>query len=94
MKLVVGHGEIDPEAIGYALQSIRKPLMLVTTHALWWEVAYTYSIQRLFFNEKLLLMRFVLGKDAICLLGRDTTEPTDSFGASMYAMSIPIWEVA
>lgn len=95
MKLVVGHGEIFPDAVGHALSSVRRPFMLVTMDALWWEVAAEAGTPRLWFKQKLALMQYVLGKDAICLMAmNDLSLDTISFNSTMYAMNVPIWEVA
>lgn len=76
-----------------ALNSIRRPFLVVTMDPLWWEPASEGKWPRVWFDDKLPLMRFVLAKNTICLLARDKTEETMSMGASMYAMNVPIWEV-
>lgn len=95
MRLAVCHGEVDPEVAHNALISVRRPFYVVTMHEMWWEVAAEDKLPRLWFDDKLWLMRYVLRvKSSICLLSRDKTDETMSFGASMYAMDVPIWEVA
>lgn len=91
---VVCHGETRPDTMADALVSVRRPFYAVTMDDVWWEVAAEAGWPRLWFKQKLALMQYVLGKQAICLLARDQSEDTMSFGASMYAMNIPIWEVA
>lgn len=75
-----------------AIFSVREP-HIVTMDMLWWEVAAELGKPRSFFKDKLRLMRFVLGKPALCLYAPDGDEEAASMAASMHAMNLPIWNV-
>lgn len=93
MRYVVCHGKCDKTVRADALRSVKRPYVVVTMQPDWFDTAMKLRLQRYQFSDKLKLMRFVLGKQTLCLHAKDGTEDSMAFGASMYAMNIPIWEV-
>ena len=94
MTLVVCHGETSPDMMVAAIESIRRPVKVITMDVVWWEVAAHLGLPRYFYKEKLALMQFVLGKRAVALVvNGDHNSDTWSMVASMEAMSLVIFPV-
>lgn len=90
-RFVVCTGSTLPDVMADAMTSLRNPFVLTMDHV-WFEVAAEKRIPRMFFNDKLNLMQFVLGKEAICLYANSDDE-AGSMAASMTAMDVPVWRI-
>lgn len=85
MRLVICHGDgsnyriLEPDGI-------KRPYTVVTMDSLWWEVAAELGIPRLFFKDKLRMMKFCLGHHLIVVTTKDGTVETAAMAASFVAM--------
>lgn len=92
--IVVCTGETSESIRHDSLVSVRDALV-ATMESSWWFTAQSMKLPRMFFNDKLKMMRFVLRNDnkAVLLQANDKTAETAEMVASFYAMGVGIWKV-
>lgn len=86
MRLVICHGE----AANFSLldkDGLKRPYHVVTMDDVWWEAAAEKGLPRLFFRNKLKMMRFCLGDHhLVCVTTRDGSDETLAVAASFHTM--------
>lgn len=92
LRLVICHGDGNNFKI-IEEGGIKRPFTVVTMDALWWEVAAELELPRLFFTDKLRMMRFCLGNKLLCVTTKDGEEETDAMYASFDAMGAVCYSI-
>lgn len=94
MTLIVCHGESSPDTMYDALVSLLPPRRVVTIDHLWWETAADMGLPRYWFDKKLSMMRFCLGRHTVAVIVKGDKNPkTWEMAASMEAMNVPIFNI-
>lgn len=90
MRLAVCGGDSSNFAI-LDKEGLRRPYAVVTMDLLWWEAAAELGLPRMFFKNKLKMMKFCLGHDLICITTRDGHDETMALAASFETMgAVPL----
>jgi hypothetical protein len=92
MTVVVAHGAMSDDMMAHWLSEngVRRPYTLVTMDQSWYDQAGKEGVPRLFFTDKLKMMRFCLGKRIVTVMANDGSDEACGMIASFHALGAAV----